>query len=63
MNNVTMTWFAENEATRQTDELLDELSGDAKAFVAQNWPLELIKVLLGANFFTGLFVRGGCHCV
>jgi predicted nucleic acid-binding protein len=47
--SVAMTWFFQNEATPGTDALLDELSGDGKAFVAQHWRLEIGNVLLGAE--------------
>ena len=47
--SVAMTWFFQYEATPGTDALLDELSGDGKAFVAQHWRLEIGNVLLGAE--------------
>jgi predicted nucleic acid-binding protein len=47
--SVAMTWFFSSEATQDTEALLDALSGDAKAFVAQHWRLEIANVLLGAE--------------
>jgi hypothetical protein len=39
--------WRQSEATHDTDALLDELSGEGKAFVAQHWRLEITNVLLG----------------
>ena len=47
--SVTMTWLFEHEATEETDELLERLSGPGKAVVAQHWVLEVVNVLLGAE--------------
>ncbi len=47
--SITMTWLFQNEATQATDELLDELAGDGKAYVARHWRLEIANVLLGAE--------------
>ena len=47
--SVSMTWFFEHESANETDALLDELSGDSMAYVAQHWRLEVTNVLLGAE--------------
>ncbi|MDH5643199.1 MAG: type II toxin-antitoxin system VapC family toxin [Gemmatimonadota bacterium] len=47
--SVTMTWLFEHEATKDTDQLLGQLSGPEKAVVAQHWVLEVVNVLLGAE--------------
>jgi predicted nucleic acid-binding protein len=47
--SVTMTWFFEHEASRETDELLVRLQESARATVAQHWALEVTNVLLGAE--------------
>lgn len=47
--SVTMTWFFEHEANKETDELLERLGGSEKAVVAQHWVLEITNVLLSAE--------------
>lgn len=47
--SVTMTWFFEHEANKETDELLERLGGSEKAVVAQHWALEITNVLLNAE--------------
>jgi predicted nucleic acid-binding protein len=47
--SVTMTWFFEHEANKETDELLERLGGSEKAIVAQHWVLEITNVLLSAE--------------
>ena len=44
--SATMAWCFADEATRRTDELLDSLTGDQRAYAPSIWPLEVINVLL-----------------
>ena len=47
--SVALTWFFASEVSQDTDALLDELSREGNAFVAQHWRLEIANVLLGAE--------------
>lgn len=45
----TLPWVFSDEATPETDALLDSLSAGAKAWVPALWHLELANVLIGAQ--------------
>jgi predicted nucleic acid-binding protein len=47
--SATMPWIFASEATGETDRLLDQLAGGAKAWVPSLWHLEVGNVLLGAQ--------------
>jgi predicted nucleic acid-binding protein len=46
--SAVVPWLFEDEATKETDLLLEELAGGAVALVPALWHLELGNVLLGA---------------
>lgn len=47
--SATMPWIFADEATADCDQLLDELTAGARAWVPALWHLELGNVLLGAH--------------
>ena len=48
-SSVAMPWFFDDEATTDTDELLDQLNSDGRAIVAAHWALEVGNTLLMAE--------------
>jgi predicted nucleic acid-binding protein len=44
--SVTMAWFFADEATEQTDQLMDRLNAGDRVVVAQHWFLEVANTLL-----------------
>jgi predicted nucleic acid-binding protein len=44
--STTMAWCFADEATHQTNDLLDSLMGDRRAYAPSIWPLEVTNVLL-----------------
>lgn len=47
--SATLPWVFANEATPETDALLDELAGGRRAWVPALWHLEVANVMLGAQ--------------
>ena len=46
--SATLPWIFGDEATAESERLLDELTGGARAWVPSLWHLELANVMLGA---------------
>ena len=44
--SATMAWCFPDEATRETEDLLDSLANDNRAYAPSIWPLEVTNVLL-----------------
>jgi predicted nucleic acid-binding protein len=47
--SATMAWCFADEATLKTDNLLDSLTNDRRAYAPSIWPLEVANVLLVAE--------------
>jgi predicted nucleic acid-binding protein len=47
--SATLPWVFESEATKATDDLLDQLARGGRAWVPALWHLEVANVLLGAK--------------
>jgi len=47
--SVTMAWCFHDEATSQTDDLLDAMTSARRVYAPVIWPLEVINVLLVAE--------------
>ena len=44
--SATMAWCFSDEATRETEDLLDSLTSNRRAYAPSFWPLEVTNVLL-----------------
>ena len=47
--SATMAWCFSDEATRETEDLLDSLPSDRRGYAPSVWPLEVTNVLLVAE--------------
>ena len=47
--SATMAWCFSDEATRETEDLLDSLTSDRHAYAPSVWPLEVTNVLLAGE--------------
>ena len=48
-SSVALTWFFQDQASAETDAILQKLGAGSRCTVAQHWKLEVTNVLLGAE--------------